>query len=73
MFVPAFKTYKTKRVEPEPSSDKGLTPEPAVLRLLPTRETLAQQRARWPRRISLRDGAQGGRVYVATGALHTFA
>src|SRR5262249_57789513 len=47
-------------------------PRPAALRLLPTRETLARQHARWPRRISLRDGAPCDRAYVATGALHTF-
>jgi hypothetical protein len=50
-----------------------LFPRPAVLRLWPTRETLAQRHARWPRRISLRDGAQRVRAYMATGALHTFA
>src|SRR5260221_12820176 len=44
----------------------------AVLRLLPTRETLAQRHARWPCRISLRDGAQRDRAYM-TGGLHTFA
>src|SRR5262249_23134606 len=43
-------------------------PQSALLRLLPTRETLAQQYACWRRRISLRDGAQCDRAYVATGA-----
>ena len=43
-------------------------PQSAVLRLLPTRETLAQQYACWRRRIPLRDGAQCDRAYVATGA-----
>src|SRR6516164_851266 len=47
-------------------------PQSAVLRLLPTRETLAQQYACWRRRIPLRDGAQCDRAYVATGGLHTF-
>src|SRR5262245_56316053 len=47
-------------------------PRPAALRLLPTRETPAQQHARWRRRILLRDGAPCDRAYVATGALHTF-
>src|SRR6266511_1145130 len=46
--------------------------QPAGLRLLPTRETLARQYARWRRRISLRDDAPGDRAYVATGGLHTF-
>src|SRR5258708_6746796 len=50
----------------------ALFPRPAVLRLLPTRETLAQRHARWPCRISLRDGAQRDRAYM-TGGLHTFA
>src|SRR5262249_38652053 len=49
-----------------------LSPQPVVLRLSPTRETLAQHHARWPRRISLRDAAQRDRVYMATGALHMF-
>lgn len=34
---------------------------------LPTRETLAQQYARWRRQIPVRDGAPGDRAYVATG------
>src|SRR6516165_1670326 len=51
----------------------ALFPRPAVLRLLPTRETLAQRHARWPCRISLRDGAQRDRAYMATGGLHAFA
>src|SRR5262245_37705582 len=38
-----------------------------------SRKTLAQRYARWPRRISLRDGAQRDRAYAATGGLHTFA
>src|SRR5882757_4032950 len=42
-------------------------PQSAVLRLLPTRETLPQQYACWRRRIPLRDGAQCDRAYVATG------
>src|SRR6516162_167236 len=50
-----------------------LFPRPAALRLWPRRETLAQRHARWPRRISLRDGAQRVRAYMATGGLHTFA
>src|SRR5262249_37521585 len=45
-------------------------PQPAVLRLLPTRETLAQRHARWPRRISLRDRAQRVRACMTTGGLH---
>src|SRR5262249_56111526 len=47
-------------------------PQSAVLRLLPTRETLPQQYACWRRRIPLRDGAQCDRAYVAIGGLHTF-
>src|SRR5262249_35244808 len=43
-------------------------PQPAVLRLSPTRETLAQRHARWPRRISLRDGAQRVRACMANSA-----
>jgi hypothetical protein len=43
-------------------------PQPAVLRLLPTRETLPQQYARWRRRIPLRDGAQGDRAVWQPGA-----
>src|SRR6516165_2857850 len=57
---------------PRPSAIVSNFPQPAVLRLLPTRETLARQHARWPRRISLRDGAQRDRACVATGGLHTF-
>src|SRR6266478_5757969 len=42
-------------------------PQSAVLRLLPTRETLAQQYACWRRRIPLRDGAQSvAETYAAT-------
>ncbi len=47
-------------------------PQPAVLRLLPTRETIAQQYARFHRRIPLLDGALGDRAYVATAGLQTF-
>src|SRR5262249_6423723 len=43
---------------PKPSAIVSNFLQPAVLRLLPTRETLARQHAHWPRRISLRDGAQ---------------
>src|SRR6516165_7058849 len=57
---------------PRPSAIVSNFPQPAVLRLLPTRETLARQHARWPRRISLRDGGQRDRACVATGGLHTF-
>src|SRR6516165_4163025 len=53
---------------PRPSAIVSNFPQPAVLRLLPTRETLARQHARWPRRISLRDGGQRDRACVATGA-----
>src|SRR5215472_4009341 len=61
-------------VRPSPAGVRiTLFPEPAVLRLWPTRKTLAQRYARWPRRISLRDGAQRDRAYAATGGLHTFA
>src|SRR5262249_22249096 len=49
-----------------------LCPQPAVLRLWPTRETLAPHHARSPRRRSLRDGARRDRAYMATGGLHTF-
>jgi hypothetical protein len=35
-------------------------PQPAVLRLLATRETLAQQHARWPRTATSRARRQGG-------------
>src|SRR5262245_11201431 len=49
-----------------------LFPQPAALRPWPTRETLAPQDARWPRRIPLRDGAQRDRADTATGGLHTF-
>src|SRR5262245_27980086 len=52
---------------PRPSAIVSNFPQPAVLRLLPTRETLVRQHARWPRRISLRDGAQRDRACVATG------
>src|SRR5215471_10930941 len=57
---------------PRPAAIVSNFPQPAVLRPLPTRETLAQQYARWHRRIPLRDGAQCDRAYVATGDLHTF-
>src|SRR5215831_2584588 len=57
---------------PRPAAIVSNFPQPAVLRLLPMRETLAQQYARWRRQRPLRDGAQGDRAYVATGGLHTF-
>src|SRR4030095_16266483 len=41
-------------------------PQRAVLRLLPTREMIAQQYARLHCRIPLVDGAPGDRAYVAT-------
>jgi hypothetical protein len=47
-------------------------PQPAVLRLLLTRETIAQQYARWHRPIPLLDGAPCDRAYVAAAGLHTF-
>src|SRR4029450_13256599 len=47
-------------------------PQRAVLRLLPTRQTIVQQYARFHRRIPLLDGALGDRAYVATAGLQTF-
>src|SRR6266446_4758836 len=64
--------YQGLSYGPKPAAIVSNLLQPAVLRLLPTRETLAQQYARWPRRISLRDGAQRARACVATGGLHTF-
>src|SRR5262249_34806126 len=60
-------------VRPSPAGVRiTLCPQPAVLRLLPTRETLAPHHARWPHRISLRDGTRRDRADMATGGLHTF-
>src|SRR5262245_33846537 len=53
---------------PRPAAIVSNFPQPAVLRLLPMRETLAQQYARWRRRIPLRDGVQGDRPMWQPGA-----